>query len=390
MKKELKIVRHFCRRLNNEWFPRREKPQVIQMPITSRCNSCCVTCNVWKHQEKVDIDANILKKALKDPFFSEVQTVGLNGGEFSLIPNFMDVLEALTSLPHLTSIYLITNGIATEKIKKHTQEAKTFCSARGISVSLCISLDGVGFVHDTIRGIPGNFEKTMLLIQDISKERDKYCDSLVIGHTLSRFNIDKVHEIDNYLSPWGLTLDVHLAVPNKRIGTYTDHDKYNILADDKCRQIAAEYFYSRFLDADELPEKARFFANYYYLKNKGDGRLANCLYQYRDVTIDENMNLSLCATASESIGNLKQESASSIINSNRTKKEAKRLLKECNKCIHYAYYPLTVKGRFLFAREVVKQQYSMTIYKCSSGIQRLKVYLFALNKVIKMVVKYEY
>lgn len=390
MKKKIRVIKRFCQRLFGEWFPKREKPHVLQMPITSRCNSCCVTCNVWKHHERKDINATLLKEALKDPFFSELQTVGINGGEFSLVPNFMAVLEALTSLPHLESIYLITNGIATEKIKEHTMSAKSFCSAHGISVTLCISLDGVGKVHDTIRGIPGNFEKTMLLIQDISKEKEKYCDSLIIGHTLSRFNIDKVHEIEEYLSPLGLTLDVHLAVPNKRIGTYTDHDKYDILADDKSRQIAAEYFYSRFLNENNLTAKARFYANYYYLKNNGKGRLSSCLYRYRDVTIDENMNLRLCATAGESLGNLEKESASSIINNKRTKKEVRRLLRECDKCIHYAYYPLTVKGRVLFAREVAKQQYSMTIYRCSCGKQRLKLYLSALNKVLKLVVKYDY
>ena len=390
MRKKLRIIKHFCHRLLGEWFPKREKPYVLQMPITSRCNSCCVTCNVWKQHEKKDIDATVLKEALKDPFFSEVQSVGINGGEFSLVPNFTAVLEALTSLPRLGSIYLITNGIATEKIKEHTISAKSFCLAHGISVTLCISLDGVGKVHDTIRGIPDNFKKTMQLIQDISKDKEKYCDNLIIGHTLSRFNIDKVHEIEEYLAPWGLTLDVHLAVPNKRIGTYTDHDKYNILADDKCRQIAAEYFYSRFLNETNLTAKARCFANYYYLKNRGKGRLSNCLYRYRDVTIDENLNLRLCATASESLGNLEKESASFIINSSRTKKEAKRLLKECNNCIHYAYYPLTIRGRYLFALELVKQQYSMTIYKCHSRKQAFKMHRSALGKIIKMVVKYDY
>ena len=105
MKKKLRIIKRFCLRLRDEWFPKREKPHVLQMPITSRCNSCCVTCNVWKHHERTDIDAAVLKDALKDPFFSEVQSVGINGGEFSLVPNFMAILEALTSLPSLVSIY---------------------------------------------------------------------------------------------------------------------------------------------------------------------------------------------------------------------------------------------------------------------------------------------
>lgn len=390
MKKKLRIFKRFYQRLCDEWWPKREKPHVLQMPITSRCNSCCVTCNVWKHHGKKDIDASVLKEALKDPFFSEVQSVGINGGEFSLVPNFMAILDALTSLPNLVSIYLITNGIATEKIKEHTKSAKAFCSAHGISVSLCISLDGVGSIHDTIRGIPGNFEKTVQLIKDISSDRSLYCDDLIIGHTLSRFNIDKTHEIEEFLSPYDVALDVHLAVPNKRIGTFTDSDRYNVLADEKSRQLAAEYFYSRFLYENNLTAKARFFANYYYLKNNGKGRLSNCHYRYRDITIDENLNLRLCATASESLGNLEKESASSIIKSTRTKKETKRLLKECDNCIHYSYYPLSVKGRLLFAREVVKLQYSMTIYKCHRHKQVSKLNFSALSKVIKMVVKYDY
>ena len=390
MKKKLRIIKRFCQRIYGEWHPKREKPRVLQMPITSRCNSCCVTCNVWKHHDRKDIDATLLKEALKDPFFSEVQSVGINGGEFSLVPNLIAVLDALSSLPRLENIYLITNGIATEKIKEHTKSAKSFCSAHGISVTLCISLDGVGKVHDTIRGIPGNFEKTMLLIPDLPTEQEKYCDNLVIGHTLSRFNIDKVPATADFLAPYDVTLDVHLAVPNKRIGTFTDSEKYNVLADEKSRQLAAEYFYSRFLYEGNLTAKARFFANYYYLKKQGNGRLSNCLYRYRDVTIDESLNLRLCATASESIGNIGKESASSIIKSARTKKETKRLLKECNSCIHYSYYPLSVKGRFLFACEVAKQQYSITIYKCHSRRQRLKLYLSALSNIIKMVVKYDY
>lgn len=391
MRKKLRLIKRFYHRLLQEWFPHRQKPLVIQMPITSRCNSRCVTCNVWKHSEKIDIDAGILKEALKDPFFSEVRTVGLNGGEFSLAPNFMAIVEAITSLPHLENIYLITNGIATGKIKEYTKAAKAFCSTHGISVSLCVSLDGIGNVHDSIRGIRGNFDKTMSLINSINEEKEKYCDNLIIGHTLSRFNIDKIHEIEAILAPLNLTLDVHLAVPNKRIGTYNDSDKYNILADEKSRQLAAEYFYTRFLESSELSVKARFFANYYYLRNKGKGRLVNCLYRYRDITIDENMNLSLCATASEPIGNLKEENASTIIKSNRTKKEIKRLLKDCNSCIHYSYYPLTIKGRVLFAQELVKQQCSMHEYKALCNKQSsLKKTLSYLKKEIKIVIKYDF
>ena len=365
---------------------------VIQMPITSRCNSRCVTCNVWKHHERIDIDDTALKECLKDPFFSEVKSVGLNGGEFSLVPRFKEILDALDSLPKLKYVYLISNGLAGQRIKEYTEYAKHYLSAKGIRVSLCISIDGIGEVHDKIRGIEGNFTRSKHLIEDILKDSDKYCDQLTIGHTLSRFNIARVYELDAIESLFNIPIDIHLAVPNKRIGTFTDADRYDVLADEETRQLAAEFFFSRFLKAESYHLKARYYANYYYLSHNGKGRLSNCFYRFRDITIDENLNMSLCATASESLGNLKGESASILAKSKRAKKEVRRLKKECcNRCIHYSYYPLTVRGRFLFAREVVKQQNSMQAYKsfCQKRTP-ITSSLATLKKIVKIAVKYDY
>ena len=376
----------------SEWLPIREKPLVIQMPITSRCNSRCVTCNVWKHHERIDIDDTALKECLKDPFFSEVKSVGLNGGEFSLVPRFKEILDALDSLPKLKYVYLISNGLAGQRIKEYTEYAKHYLSAKGIRVSLCISIDGIGEVHDKIRGIEGNFTRSKHLIEDILKDSDKYCDQLTIGHTLSRFNIARVYELDAIESLFNIPIDIHLAVPNKRIGTFTDADRYDVLADEETRQLAAEFFFSRFLKAESYHLKARYYANYYYLSHNGKGRLSNCFYRFRDITIDENLNMSLCATASESLGNLKGESASILAKSKRAKKEVRRLKKECcNRCIHYSYYPLTVRGRFLFAREVVKQQNSMQAYKsfCQKRTP-ITSSLATLKKIVKIAVKYDY
>ena len=64
MRKQIRLLMRFFKLAIAEWFPFRKKPFVIQMPITSRCNSRCVTCNVWRHRERIDIDDNALKKAL--------------------------------------------------------------------------------------------------------------------------------------------------------------------------------------------------------------------------------------------------------------------------------------------------------------------------------------
>ena len=127
MKKQVRAGYRFFRKVVSEWLPIREKPLVIQMPITSRCNSRCVTCNVWKHHEKIDIDDTALKECLKDPFFSEVKSISHNGSEFSLVPRFKEILDALDSLPKLKDVYLITNGLAGQRIKDLVDPAAFAC-----------------------------------------------------------------------------------------------------------------------------------------------------------------------------------------------------------------------------------------------------------------------
>lgn len=391
MSNNLRHIKRFCQDVFRDLIPHREKPIVIQMPITSRCNSRCVTCNVWKQQIKTDIDASLLKKRLKDPFFSEVKSVGLNGGEFSLVYGFKEILDALTSLPKLEDIYLISNGLAIQRIKEYSQYAMEFFSEKGVRVSLCISIDGVGITHDRIRGINGSFDRSIQLIKEIQEHKQKYCNNLTIGHTLSRFNIDKIYESENDLSRFNIPLDIHLAVPNKRIGTYNDSARYDIISDETSRQLAAEYFFSKFLETDDYRMKSRYFANYYYLSHHGKGRLTNCYYRFRDVTIDENLNLILCATAGEPLGNLREKSASAIAYSKETQAEVRRVLKECDHCIHYSYYPLTIKGRFLFAQEVVKQRYSNNTYKVLCGsLSSLIASIVYFKRVLRIVVKYDY
>lgn len=91
----------------------RRLPRVIQLPITGKCNSRCVTCNVWKHKAGIDMSAEKLRKVLQDPFFSKVHGVGINGGELTLHNDVEGIFRAVLTLPHITDISVISNGLIT-------------------------------------------------------------------------------------------------------------------------------------------------------------------------------------------------------------------------------------------------------------------------------------
>lgn len=340
------IVRYVLADLIRSVFRIRTKPRVLQLPVTSKCNSRCLTCNVWKHLDKNDIDPQALAKSLDDPYFSKLKTIGLNGGEISLYRDYEALFDAILKVKSLQSIHIISNGLHTKRLLKILCYAKARCAKQNILLGVTISIDGVYGCHDTVRGIKGAYEKTINSFRDICEHKEIYCDYLEIGCTISKYNVGQLAAMEAEFAQYNVPILYHLAVPNKRIHTFNNSD-YSVLNDNRSRILAAEFFFGHFIFAPTKLERFRSFANYYYLIHKGRGRLASCDWLRRDVTIDEKMNFCLCATASDVIANLTQTDVSSLLNAGEIRKMENKIESLCNSCIHYNSLP-SFKGLFIF------------------------------------------
>lgn len=334
---------------------RRIKPRVLQMPITSRCNSRCQTCNIWKDKSiNVNIDSVALRKALMDPFFSEVNSVGINGGEPSLYQGFEELLDALFVLKKLHRVYFISNAIISHRLLEMMETAKKKCGEKNIEVHLTISVDGYKEVHDNVRGIPNVFDKTFETLLMVKADQSKYCDVLDAGCTLSNDNVAYVIQTKTFLESKGIDAYYHPAVPNKRLHNF-EGEHFSIMDNDRSRMLATEYFYGQFKYGNEnlLKGRLRSFLTYYYLLRHGNCRLAGCNYLRSDVTITENLDLCLCATASNVVGNLKEYSANELLKKEKLFQEEIDVKQHCVSCVHYIIFP-TIKGMFLYIKELLK------------------------------------
>ena len=95
-------------------------------------------------------------------------------------------------------ITIPTNGLLTDRIVGRVDRICRECPTSQIGINL--SLDGVGEEHDDIRGVPGNWDKSMATWKKL-KELQKSRPNLVLTvHTVvSRFNQDRFREIYNDL-----------------------------------------------------------------------------------------------------------------------------------------------------------------------------------------------
>lgn len=312
----------------------RRKPRTLQFPITSRCNSRCVTCNIWKHHERVDVPPEKLKTIFSAPFFSEVRGVGVNGGEPTLHPEFVDVIKAILTLPKLRSIALISNSINSDKLLEVLQVIYPLCKEKAVRLHFQLSIDGIGDIHNEIRGIKISFDRAMKTFNELYNHKEKYLDSFDVGCTISCQNVDFLAQFEDYFSAYDVPIYFHLAVPNKRIHNFDDAP-FSVLKDKHATQMAKEFFHNRAGRACNRLEKIRCTLIYLYLAGKTHKRMFMCSYLYQDITINESLDTFLCATASDKVGNL--------LGGVPSYKDYNRLINDteqhCDTCIHYAHLP---------------------------------------------------
>lgn len=134
-------------------------PFKINFAITSRCNSRCKTCNIWKI--KKDISKELTFSEI-DIFFKKlpktVSWLSLTGGEPLLRKDIGEIISFSKKLGIKTT--LVSNG---SLVKDKIQELKDLDL-------LIISLEGPKEMHDAIRG-KGTFDKTIEAIT-IAKEHN--------------------------------------------------------------------------------------------------------------------------------------------------------------------------------------------------------------------------
>lgn len=135
-------------------------PTVIQLPITKRCNSRCVMCDIWKMPKGNELTSEEFGRILKDSIFKEVRAIGVNGGEPSMLPDLLEYIDHMLALPKIKNINIISNGFMTDPLLNKLETIKNKCSLQGIKFHVSFSLDGVGEVHDKQRGVTDAFLKT--------------------------------------------------------------------------------------------------------------------------------------------------------------------------------------------------------------------------------------
>lgn len=342
-------------------------PIVIQLPITNNCNSKCVMCNVHKMNPTKEMSSDQFKKVLNSSLFKKVIAVGINGGEPTLNKNLIQYVDVILALPKIKSLNIISHGFNQKILLSKLEEIYTKCKKAKVLFHVSISLDGVGQVHNNIRGL-NVFNITAATIDEINNNKHKYCDSLDVGCTVIKQNVNHLNELSVYAESKNIDLRYRLGISNKRIESDKLLDDFSVL-NNEYTQSALEFFYSQMGKEKSLSGKFKYFSIYYFLKSNEPKRLLGCLWQEDGVTLDHEGNIYYCAVESEKIGNLLSDNGESNFFLKENLQYRKTIIdSKCDNCIHdYPGVP-TFINVLPFLKELFHRNFFTKKYKYLSKI----------------------
>lgn len=180
-------------------------PLNFTFSVTNKCQSRCLSCNIWEVYRK---EPEKLKEELTlDEVEKIFQSVGpiyffnISGGCPFLRKDLPDIVELACRYLKPSVIHIPTNALAVERTLTDTEKILNIMSSYNPAMTLQMkpSFDGVGDVHDEVRGVKGNFEKLLRLVTGLKELQTRYSHLHVgLGTVISKNNVKYLKEIMDY------------------------------------------------------------------------------------------------------------------------------------------------------------------------------------------------
>lgn len=303
------------------------RPRTLNLQAIDVCNSRCVMCNIWKDGVRETMSLEQLRPYLKGAFFSEVRHVGITGGEPTLRKDLVELYRMLPEcLPALKGASFISHGMQTAKAVEFYTRINEHYRQRGLEFSGMISLDGVGEVHDTIRGRQGAFAAASKTLLELKRAGVK----VMAACTIVRSNVYGLQELLEWGQANGVYVRFRVAEYIRRLYNDSCSSEIRCFSDRELRHLVC-FFHVLLTEYEKEESIRRTYRSIVELLTGGE-RLIGCPYQKGvAVNINSRGDLAGCAPKGDSFAPDADERQTHAILASQRQSIARD---HCSRCIH--------------------------------------------------------
>jgi MoaA/NifB/PqqE/SkfB family radical SAM enzyme len=289
------------------------RPTVLIYNCTWVCDARCTMCNNWKWGDrKSDMTLAQLEPVMNHPFWGAVENLNISGGEPTTRNDLPDMVEIFQRhLPRMRKIGINTTGLTPHRAIPMLTRIVEFCAKNDILISIRVSLDGIGDVHNQVRDVKRGFEKasqTIDAMQALSKVHDNF--QFGIASTIFATNME---DAENILA-WARTKGLDVVFNMLRFTDAMLHNKQleeRIGFREREETFMRKFFLDRVQEESVLSGQAFMYLHYADMIANGYQRTMPCPFQSQGLLLNPNGDLHYCEN-SEKLGNVLDDSAESL------------------------------------------------------------------------------
>ncbi|MCY4524031.1 MAG: radical SAM protein [Halobacteriovoraceae bacterium] len=175
--------------LNNLGFHRVYK---LNFVVTKDCNSRCQNCNIWQVKPANELSLKNIQKIANS--YRDIRWLDITGGEPTLRKDMSEIVRCFYQAnPNLLFVHFPTNGILPQKIE---EQARRINRIGNFKLIITVSVDGPEKINDRLRGVPGNFSRSVETYKRLSGISGV---AVYFGMTLFKSNYQTLEETFNSL-----------------------------------------------------------------------------------------------------------------------------------------------------------------------------------------------
>jgi MoaA/NifB/PqqE/SkfB family radical SAM enzyme len=289
------------------------RPTVLIYNCTFVCDARCEMCNNWKRGDrKAEMSLEQLDRAMDHPFWHAVENLNISGGEPTTrndLPEMVDLF--IRRLPRLRKVGINTTGLTPHRAVPMLTRLVRALAERDILISIRVSLDGVGEIHDQVRHVKRGFEKASQTIEAMTALAAQVPQfQFGLAATIFATNMDDARR----LLAWARAKDLDIVFNMLR---FTDAMLGNrdleesIGLNRQQEEFMRQFFLERVEEESVLSGQSFMYLHYADMIANGYKRTMPCPFQSQGLLLNPNGELFYCENSKE-IGNLATEPAADV------------------------------------------------------------------------------
>lgn len=308
-----------------------DEKELLNFPITDNCNSKCIMCNVWKDKVQGELGPVEIKAYFDMAIMKKIKHVGISGGEPTLRRDLPECVESIfQSAKELVTLSITSHGYHFNRWERFAPRLKKLSENYGVALSVNISIDGCGVVHDAVRGIEGAYNravKTIDILLAVGIPVQIQC-------TISKTNVYSLVDVLFFAKQKKIDVVFRCATTIERL--YNSEIIEGVSLDPHQKSYLSDFFKSEILHSQTRSVGRGLY--YEWMGNwllYGGSRTMPCYFQRKGYLLSSKGEISPCSVSSQVIAPATKSNMPPVVSgAHEAIVRNKLIFEECGSCIH--------------------------------------------------------